>query len=126
MTTLTLPVFEITQTNKGYTTPETTGIKKAKITSSQDGGVGRHSASLHNQKKDNQFKNKKQPEMPESQTVWKSNNQGVKEETLIQTCRRGRDGQWGWRGLTAWWRLEDWVRRRLVEPVVQQMRVDKP
>ena len=26
------------------------------------------------------FKNKKQPELTENQTVWKSNNQGVKEE----------------------------------------------
>ena len=30
-----------------------------------------------------QFKNKKQPELTENQTVWKSNNQGVKEETFI-------------------------------------------
>ena len=30
----------------------------------------------------NQFKNKKQPE---NQTVWMSNNQGVEEETFIQT-----------------------------------------
>ena len=26
--------------------------------------------------------------MPENQTVWKSNNQGVKEETFIQTGRK--------------------------------------
>ena len=42
-----------------------------------------------------QFKNKKQPELTENQTVWKSNNQGDKEETFIQTGRRGRDGQLG-------------------------------
>ena len=42
-----------------------------------------------------QFKNKKQPELTENQTVWKSNNQEVKEETYIQTGRRGRDGQLG-------------------------------
>ena len=29
--------------------------------------------------------------MAENQTVWKSDNQGVKEETFIQTGRRGRD-----------------------------------
>ena len=29
--------------------------------------------------------------MPENQTVWKSDNQGVKEETFIQTGRRGGD-----------------------------------
>ena len=53
-----------------------------------------HCASSHNQKKDNnKFRNKKQPELTENQTVWKSDNQGVKEETLIQTGRRGGDGQ---------------------------------
>ena len=31
----------------------------------------------------------------ENQTVWKSNNQGVKEETFIQTGRRDRDRQPG-------------------------------
>ena len=41
-----------------------------------------------------QFKNKKQPELTENQTVWKSNNQGD-EETLTQTHRRGGDGQPG-------------------------------
>ena len=55
-----------------------------------------HCASSHNQKKDtNKFKNKKQPELTESQTAWKSNNQGIKEETFIQTSRRGGDGQPG-------------------------------
>ena len=49
--------------------------------------------SSNNQKKhNNQFKNKNQPELPENRAVWKSNNQGVKEETFIQTGRRGRDG----------------------------------
>ena len=52
-----------------------------------------HFSSSHNQKKDNnKFKNKKQPELPENHTVWKSDNQGVKEETFIQTGRRR------WRG----------------------------
>ena len=51
-----------------------------------------HFASLNNQKKDNnKFKNKNLPELPESQTAWKSNNQGVKEETLIQTGRKDGD-----------------------------------
>ena len=31
--------------------------------------------------------------MTENRTVWKSDNQGDKEETFIQTCRRGRDRQ---------------------------------
>ena len=42
-----------------------------------------------------QFKNKKQPELTENQTVWKSDNQGDKEETFIQTGRRDGDGQQG-------------------------------
>ena len=46
-------------------------------------------------KKDNKFNNKKQPELPENQTVWKSDNQGVKEETFIQTDKRGGDRQPG-------------------------------
>ena len=31
----------------------------------------------------------------------------LKEETFIQTSRRGRDGKWGWRGLVARQWLED-------------------
>ena len=42
-----------------------------------------------------QFKNKKQPELTENQTAWKSDNQGDKEETFIQTGRRGGDAQPG-------------------------------
>ena len=38
---------------------------------------------------------KKQPKLTENQTVWKFNNQGVKEKTFIQTSRRGGDGQPG-------------------------------
>ena len=39
--------------------------------------------------------------MTENRTVWKSDNQGDKEETFIQTSRRGGDGQPGQRGLAA-------------------------
>ena len=53
-------------------------------------------------KDNNKFKNKQQPELPENWTVWKFNNQGIKEETFIQTRRRGRDGGQGgenmWQG----------------------------
>ena len=46
----------------------------------------------HNQNKDdNKFKNKKQPELTENRTIWKSDNQGIKEETFIQTGRRGKE-----------------------------------
>ena len=44
-------------------------------------------------KEGQQFKNKKQPELTENRTVSKSDNQRVKEETFIQTYRRGGDGQ---------------------------------
>ena len=47
--------------------------------------------------RNNHLKAKKQPELPENQTVWKSDNQGVKEETFIQTCRNDTDGQPGQR-----------------------------
>ena len=42
-----------------------------------------------------QFKKKKQPELIENRTVWKSDNQGDKEETFIQTGRRDGDRQPG-------------------------------
>ena len=63
--------------------------------SGQDGGIGRYASPPPTTKKkdNNQFQNKKQPELPENQIMWKSDNQGVKEETFIQTSRRGRDRQ---------------------------------
>ena len=42
-------------------------------------------------------------------TVWKSDNQGVIEETLIKTNRRGGDWQPGRSGSTARWQLVDQV-----------------
>ena len=61
-----------------------------------------------------QFKNKKQPELTENPTAWKSDNQEDKEETFVQTGRRGRDGQPGRRGLAAR-QLADPVRWQIVE-----------
>ena len=46
-------------------------------------------------KEGQQFKNKKQPELTENRTVSKSDNQGVKEDTFIQTDRRDGDTQLG-------------------------------
>ena len=34
-------------------------------------------------KDNNKFKNKKQPALTENRTVWKSDNQGVKEEIFV-------------------------------------------
>ena len=57
--------------------------------SGQDGGIGRNALLPRTTKRRiTQFKNNKQPEVPENQTAWNSNNQGVK-ETFIQTGRRG-------------------------------------
>ena len=68
-----------------------------------------HFASLHNWKKDNnKFKNRKQPELTENKTVWKSNNQGVKEETFIQTGSGGWRWAAGQRRLLERWKLADW------------------
>ena len=66
-------------------------------------------SEINQSEKDNKIKNKKQPELPENQTIWKSNNQGDKEETFIQTGNKTRDGQPGRTGLMARWWLEDWV-----------------
>ena len=39
----------------------------------------------------NRLQNKSHTELSENQAVWKSDNQGFKEATFIQTGRRGRD-----------------------------------
>ena len=55
---------------------------------------------LLNRKKYNKFKNKKQPELPENQTIWKSNNQGVKKKHSSrvvggeETGSHGGEGMW--------------------------------
>ena len=51
--------------------------------SAQDGGIGRD-ASVPCTTKRRTTMNKKQAELPEIQTAWKSDNQGVR-ETFIQT-----------------------------------------
>ena len=81
---------------------------------------GRHRykpfTSLHNQKEDkNQPKNNKQPEVPENQTAWNSNNQGIK-ETVNQMNRTSQKetGQTGGqrepaaRWQTVWAELAEW------------------
>ena len=66
------------------------------LTSGQDGGMGRHTVPPHTTKRrTTTYKQKKQPELTENRTVWKSDNQGDKEETFIQTSRMGGDGQLG-------------------------------
>ena len=75
-------------------------------TSGQDGDVGRHTVPPCTTKRRTTTNLKtKNKHLPENQTVWKSDNQGVKEEAFIQTARRGRDRQPGWRGRAAWCRL---------------------
>ena len=86
------------------------------------------------QPKEEHFKNKKQPEQTENQTVWKSNHQGDKEETFIQTGRRGGDGQPGRRRLLGWWTRRGgrlWNKRmgqavwQLADPAAPYSRIDK-
>ena len=65
-----------------------------------------------------QFKNKKQPELAENQTTRKSNNQGDKEKTFIETGRRGGDGQPGRREL---WQYGGWQTDSERWQIVEQM-----
>ena len=53
-------------------------IKNFQLASGQDGDIGRHTVPPRTIKEGQQFKNKKQPELTENQTVWKSNNQKEK------------------------------------------------
>ena len=64
--------------------------------------------------------------MTETQTVWMSNNQGVKEETFSQTSRRGRDRKPGWRGHLSRhsWRTRR-ARWKLTQQAVPHSLVDK-
>ena len=57
--------------------------------------------------------------------LWKSDNQGVKEETFIQTGRKGGDGQTGWSRLATRQWLVDQVRWWLTEWVVPHLHADK-
>ena len=75
-----------------------------------------HFASLYNQKKDNKFKNKNQSDLPDHQSIWKLDNQGLKEETFIQTDWWGV-GQPGKRGFEA--------RRQLVDQMAPHLHADK-
>ena len=56
-----------------------------------------------------------------------SDNQGVKEETFIQTSRRGRDGQLGVERMLgkAWGGGPGQARRWLVDQVVPHLHADK-
>ena len=65
-----------------------------------------------------QFKNKKQPELTENQTVWKSDNQGDKEETFIQTCRQRLVDPTRWHIVEWGGQNYSWLaRQQLVDPV---------
>ena len=84
-------------------------------TSRQDGGIGRYALLPHTTKRRTTTnlktnKQKNQPGLPENPTVWKSDTQGVKEETFTQTCRRVETSSQGReRGCVARWRLVDQV-----------------
>ena len=57
--------------------------------------VGRLCLLTQPKEEQRQIWKQKQPELTENQTVWKSDNQGDKEETLTQTSRRGGARQLG-------------------------------
>ena len=63
------------------------------------------------------LKMKKQPELPDYKTAWKSDNQGVKEETFFQTSSRGREGIVGLRGCSARQQLVDQARWQLTDRI---------
>ena len=71
-------------------------------------------------------KKNKQPELPENRTVWKSDNQKVKEETFIQISRRyGEDTQQGGGWKTKWSHIcvqitgkNNWGARHIEQPRV--------
>ena len=67
------------------------------------------------------MKNKNQPELPENRTVWKSDNQGVKEDTFIQT---GRHRQPGGEDMEQGDTL-GWARQWLADSVVPHLNVNK-
>ena len=70
--------------SKGYRAPD------------QDGGTGKHILPPCTTKRRTtaNLKTKNNPNC-QNRTVWKSNHQGVKVETFIQTGRRGRERQLG-------------------------------
>ena len=60
-------------------------------TSGQDGGAGKHGLPpcTTTAKNMTKLQNNHHPEWSENQAEWKSDNQGIKEVTFIQTDRRG-------------------------------------
>ena len=65
------------------------------MTSGQDGGIGKHGLTpcITTAKIATTLQNKYHPESSENLAVWKSDNQGIKEVTLIQTGRRGGNAE---------------------------------
>ena len=85
-----------------------------------EGSVGRHTfppGTTKRRTKTN-LKMKNNRNFQKNQTVWQSANQGVKEETFIQTGRSGGDRQPGWRESTARWQLAGMA--------VSHLHADKP
>ena len=79
--------------------------------------------SSHNQKNNNQYKHRKQ-ELPENQTSWTSDNQGVKDKTFIQSGRRGGDRQLVQRGCAARQQAR-WARKQLADQEDPQLHMDE-
>ena len=76
------------------------------ITSGQDGGIGRQTFSPRTAKRRTNLKRKHNQKCQKIK-LYRSLTTRVKKDTFIQTGRRGRDGQLGWRGCAARQQLED-------------------
>ena len=116
MSTLTISIQCCTE---GPTQCNQASKRNKDFSSGQDGGVGRHTVPPCTTKRrtTTNLKIKNNQNCQKNQTAWKSNNQGDKEETFIQTR---------WRGLAARQQLEDQARRRLADWVVSHLCADKP
>ena len=69
-------------------------------------------------KEGQQFKNKKQPELTENRSVWKSDNQGAKQKPSYRPANGGRggDGQPGGEDLqrgSGWWSGRSQIRMQI-------------
>ena len=69
------------------------GTYKKQPISSQDEGVGKHTLSpcTTTAKITTRLQNKHHPDLSGNRAEWKSDNQGFKEDSIIQTGRRGGD-----------------------------------
>ena len=100
-------------------------IKEMQIrTSSQDGGIGKHTVTLRTTKRrTTNLKTKKQPELPKIELYGSLTTKELKKKQLTRPVGGAETGSWG---KEAWQQLVDPVRWWLEERVVPHLHVDKP